>query len=181
MKSSLRKALLSFELKVRRREITDSYTIACNVLNLFTKAIKKANTVDEIKTVFKNLTQQLQDHFPFNVMINNVCSILKSRLNEELEYESSQTQKNNSSIPNSDKNRPFSQTVNKDLSELIDNPLEKKQKGSDFFIPKSHSKSFLNILLFQNPPNLKSSEVDSDSTSNAPEASCKVNKLTIFT
>lgn len=176
MKSSYRKALISFELKVRRREITDSYTIACNVLNLFKKAIQKVNTPEEIKFVIKNLTQQLQEHFPFNVMINNVCSILRSRLNEELEYESNQnSNKNNQS--DSSKNSKTSKTINKDLYKIIDGPLDKKPKGSDFLIPKSHSKSFLNILLFQNPMALKTSEADSDSSNNSTEVSCKVSML----
>ena len=64
MKSNYRKALLSFELKVRRREITDSYAIANGVLCLFQNAIKKTSTVDEIKSVFNDLSQQLQDHTP---------------------------------------------------------------------------------------------------------------------
>ncbi|KAK8863810.1 Translation initiation factor eIF-2B subunit beta [Tritrichomonas musculus] len=179
MKSNYRKALLTFELKVRRREFSDSYAIACNILNLFQNAIKKVSTPEEIKLVFNDLAQQLQEHFPYNVMINNVCSILKARLNEQLEEDS---RIKDTHSKKSVYEYPFSQSISNDLNKTGEVSIERRQKGNDFFdrskfIPKSHSKSFLNMLVFQNASTPKTSEVESDGSNNPPEASLKIGML----
>lgn len=81
---SVKRALLCFELKIRRREIFSSHEIAIETVNLVKATIQPSNSQFEVEQAINIVTSQLCEHFPRNVIITNACDNIISKFKEEI-------------------------------------------------------------------------------------------------
>lgn len=155
MRPSYRKDFYTFELKIRRREITDSYDIAYHILRLFRKSLRPLQTSDEVVTVFRDLTLRLKSHFPHNLMITNVCNILNARLNDETKNQEALKPKAGPQLqPQSSREFRGKKKPNKVIwnthSNLNKNDCDFMDSTPNF-LPRSHSKSIIDMLVSAEP------------------------------
>ncbi|OHS95517.1 Initiation factor 2 subunit family protein [Tritrichomonas foetus] len=128
---AVKKELLAFELKVRRREISDSYQVSEQVIQIFETSLQEATTAEEVSQILNEITNELLSHFKNNIMITNICNLVKARLSEEQLATSSSTFHPRTQITTASKKRA--------------------RGGGECEIPRSHSRSFLDMLVIQNP------------------------------
>ena len=82
---AVKRAVLSFELKMRRRETFNSHAIAVETINLIQEALDNDQlSPDAIEFAIRDVCDQLKARFPLNAIIVNVCENIIQRLQEEL-------------------------------------------------------------------------------------------------
>jgi len=84
MSQGVKADLIAFELKVRRKEIGNSHQIAEEIVKLIKKAIKPLTRPSEVDKTIRFISDRLKKHFPYDVIIKNICELIISSLEEEI-------------------------------------------------------------------------------------------------
>jgi translation initiation factor eIF-2B subunit beta len=81
---ALQRAIYKFELSMRSCTTTPSREIALSTIRLFFLAVDISRSDSEVESNVRHVRKQLRKHFPLNLIIGNVCGIVKKDLWDEL-------------------------------------------------------------------------------------------------
>ena len=118
--STLERAIISFEIKIQRKEIHSSFQLATEALKVLSICVSCSNSKEEVEQDIIKTSARLRKCAPYDVVINNCCTRVIEAINEEM----------NKTIPQFDQLNDIRRSHSVSLLELFATPLVPTKSSS---------------------------------------------------